>query len=237
MTDHVKRSYSSPRRRRQADETRTAILTAAGRLFRDQGYAVPMPAIADEAGVAVETVYRVFGTKAALFRAVVDAMLSGGVARARVPVEERPAIRAIIEEPDPRRQIERYAATQPGIHRRAGPILRALRDAKATDPALADLWAEMEAWRLEGQGRFVERLAGQGSLRPGPHARGRDRDRVHAVLTRGVRPAGPGAWLVRRSLRSLAGGSAHGRIARRLIRPRRPRRIHRPELAVSPRSS
>ncbi len=166
MTDHVKRSYSSPRRRRQADETRTAILTAAGRLFRDQGYAVPMPAIADEAGVAVETVYRVFGTKAALFRAVVDAMLSGGVARARVPVEERPAIRAIIEEPDPRRQIERYAATQPGIHRRAGPILRALRDAKATDPALADLWAEMEAWRLEGQGRFVERLAGQGSLRP-----------------------------------------------------------------------
>ncbi len=166
MTDRVKRSYSSPTRRRQADETRTAILTAAGRLFRDQGYAVPMPAIADEAGVAVETVYRVFGTKAALFRAVVDAMLSGGVARARVPVEERPAIRAIIEEPDPRRQIERYAATQPGIHRRAGPILRALRDAKATDPALADLWAEMEAWRLEGQGRFVERLAGQGSLRP-----------------------------------------------------------------------
>jgi AcrR family transcriptional regulator len=165
MTDKVKRPYSSPRRRQQADETRTQILTAAGRLFRDRGYGVPMPAIAAEAGVAPETVYRIFGTKARLFRAVVEAMLAGGVARAGVPVEERPAIRAIIEEPDPRRQVERYAATQPGIHRRAGPVLRALRDAKATDPSLAELWAEMEAWRLEGQGRFVARLASQGSLR------------------------------------------------------------------------
>jgi AcrR family transcriptional regulator len=165
MTERVKRRYTSARRRQQADQTRAEILTAAGRLFRDRGYVVPMPEIAAEAGVAVETVYRIFGTKAALFRAVVEAMLAGGVARAGVPVEERPAIRAIIDEPDPRRQIERYAATQPGIHRRAGPVLRALRDAKATDPSLASLWAEMEAWRLEGQGRFVAHLARQGSLR------------------------------------------------------------------------
>ncbi len=167
MTETVKRRYVSPRRRHQADETRAQILTVAGRVFRDRGYGVPMPAIAAEAGVAVETIYRVFGTKASLFREVVETMLAGGVARAGVAVEDRPAIRAIIEEPDPRRQVARYAATQPGIHRRAGPVLRALRDAKATDPALADLWAEMETWRLEGQGRFAARLAEQGSLRGG----------------------------------------------------------------------
>jgi AcrR family transcriptional regulator len=165
MTDQVKRRYDSPRRQQQADQTRAEILTAAGRLFRERGYGVPMPAIAEEAGVVVETVYRIFGSKAKLFRAVVEAMLAGGVARAEVAVEERPAIRALIEEPDPRRQVERYAATQPGIHRRAGPVLRALRDAKATDTTLARLWDEMEAWRFEGQGRFVKMLADRGALR------------------------------------------------------------------------
>jgi AcrR family transcriptional regulator len=126
-----------------------------------------LTAIAGEAGVAVETVYRIFGSKAGLFTAVVEALLAGGASRAGVPVEERPAIRAVIDEPDPRRQVELYAATQPGIHRRAGPVLRALRDAKATDPELTRLWADLEAWRLEGQGRFVARLAERGVLRSG----------------------------------------------------------------------
>jgi len=167
MTDEVKsrRRYDSRRRLEQAAQTRREIITAAGRLFRDRGYGVPMPAIADEAGVVVETIYRIFGSKAGLFRAVIEALLAGGPARAERPVEERPAIRAIVEEPDPGRQIARYAATQPGIHRRAGPLLRALRDAKASDPELGRLWDGLEAWRLEGQGRFVEHLAEQGALR------------------------------------------------------------------------
>ena len=161
-----KRHYDSRRRLQQAANTRREIITAAGRLFRERGYAVPMPAIADEAGVVVETVYRIFGNKAGLFRAVIEALLAGGPARAERPVEERPAIRAIVDEPDPRRQIALYAATQPGIHRRAGPLLRALRDARASDVDLARLWNELEAWRLEGQGRFVAHLAEQGAFRP-----------------------------------------------------------------------
>ena len=128
MTDHVKprRQYDSSRRREQAAQTRRDIVTAAGTLFRERGYGVSMPEIAAEAGVVVETVYRSFGTKAGLFRAVMEALLAGGAARAERPVEERDAIRALIEEPDPARQVAMYAATQPGIHRRAGPILRAL---------------------------------------------------------------------------------------------------------------
>ena len=165
--DHVKprRRYDSSRRKERAAQTRRDIVTAAGTLFRDRGYGVSMPEIAAAAGVVVETVYRIFGTKAGLFRDVVEALLAGGAARAERPVEERDAIRALIEEPDPARQVEMYARTQPGIHRRAGPILRALRDAKAGDPELAQLWAEMEAWRFEGQGRFVGMLAGRGVLR------------------------------------------------------------------------
>lgn len=168
MTETVKprRRYRSPRRTLQAEETRRAIVSAAGTLFRAQGYGAAMTAVAEEADVAVETVYRLFGTKTGLFRAVVEALLAGGTSRAEVPVEQRPAIRAIRDEPDPQRKVALYAATQPGIHRRAGPLLRALRDAKATDSELSRLWDELESWRLAGQGRFVAALAEVGGLRP-----------------------------------------------------------------------
>ena len=167
MNEAVKsrRPYESRRRKEQAEQTRRDIVKAAGTLFRERGYTVPMPEIAHEAGVAVETVYRIFGTKPGLFRAVVEALLAGGPARAEVAVEERPAIRAVIEEPDPYYKVALYAATQPGIHRRAGPLLRALRDAKASDPELEKLWGELEAWRRDGQARFVEHLAQRGVLR------------------------------------------------------------------------
>lgn len=163
-----RRPYESRRRREQAEETREQILAAAGSLFRKEGYAgTTMGAVARAAGVAVETVYRNFGGKRALFRAVIEAVLAGGSARADVPVEQRPAIRAVIEEPDPRRQLALYAATQPGIHRRSGPLLRALHGGSATDPELRKVWEEMESWRLDGQGRFVGMLAQKGVLQPG----------------------------------------------------------------------
>ena len=169
MAESVKprRRYQSPRRAAQAAQTRRDIVTAAGLLFRDRGYGVPMTEIASEAGVVVETIYRIFGTKAALFGSAVEALLAGGASRAEVTVEDRPAIRAIRDEPDPRRQVAGYAATQPGIHRRAGPLLRALRDARGSDPELGRLWDEMEAWRFDGQGRFVRMLGERRALRPG----------------------------------------------------------------------
>jgi AcrR family transcriptional regulator len=173
MSNNVKssRRYESRRRREQAEQTRRDIVEAASRLFLSRGYTVTtMAAIAAEAGVVVETVYRAFDGKAALFRAVVEAALAGGIGRTERPVEERPAIAAVIAEPDPARQVELYAATQPGIHRRAGPLLRALRDARGLDPELRRIWDEMEAWRRKGQGRFAEMLATRGALRPGVSA-------------------------------------------------------------------
>lgn len=59
------------------------------------------------------------------------------------------------------------AATQPGIHRRSGPLLRALRDGMASDSELRGVWDKMEAWRLEGEGRFVAMLAGKSAPRLG----------------------------------------------------------------------
>jgi AcrR family transcriptional regulator len=170
MTEEVKprRAYRSTRRAEGVAQTRRDIMATAGVLFRERGYAgVSMPVIATESGVAVETIYRAFGSKAGLFRAVIDAAVAGGTSRSELPVEERPAIRAIIEEPDPRRQVELYAATQPGIHRRSGPLLRVLAGGAAADPELATLWTEIETSRLTGQGRFIGFLAERGVLRLG----------------------------------------------------------------------
>jgi AcrR family transcriptional regulator len=169
MTDQVKprRAYRSTKRAEQVAQTRRDILATAGALFRARGYAgVSMPTVANEAGVAVETIYRAFGSKAGLFGAVVDAAVAGGASRAEVPIEERPAIRAIIAEPDPRRQVELYAATQPGIHRRAGPLLRVLSEAAPIDPELKALWDSIETSRLHGQAGFVRMLNARGALRP-----------------------------------------------------------------------
>ena len=170
MNEEVKtrRRYDSPHRREQAAATRRKVIGAAQALFLEQGYAgTTMAAIAREAGVVVETVYRSFGSKVALFGAVVEAALAGGVERAEVPVEERPAIAAVIAETDPARQVALYAATQPGIHRRAGPLLRAVRDAAAIDPEVARVWRELEAQRYIGQGRVAGLLASRGTLREG----------------------------------------------------------------------
>src|SRR5215471_14054435 len=57
--------------RRRRGQGRSMIIAAAHRLFIEQGYdAATMQAIADAAGVAVQTVYYLFGTKAALLAAV-----------------------------------------------------------------------------------------------------------------------------------------------------------------------
>ena len=170
MSEDVKprRRYDATRRQAQAAQTRQDILTAAQRLFLDRGYAgTTLAAIAQAAGVVVETVYRAYGSKVELFKAVVRAAVAGGGGRAQVPVEQRPAIAAVIAETDPHRQLKLYAATQPGINARAGPLLQVLIGAAAADPELARLWAQLEDERRNGLGRFAQLLADRGVLRPG----------------------------------------------------------------------
>jgi AcrR family transcriptional regulator len=136
------------------------------RVFLEEGYAgATMQRIAEAAGVVVETIYRSFNGKAGLFKAAVEAAVAGGAARAERPAEERPAIRAVIEELDPRRKLELHAATQPGIQTRLGPLYRTVAEAAALDPKIAEIWDEIEAQRLHGMGRFAADLADAGGLR------------------------------------------------------------------------
>src|SRR5260370_5527440 len=136
-----RRRSDATRRLEQAAQPRMDVLTAARELFPERGYAgTTINEIAIAAGGAVETIYRSFGSKAALFREVLEAAIAGGAERAAIPAEQRPAVRKMAEEPDPRRLLELHAATQPGIHARSGPYDRVLREAASADPGLAGGW-------------------------------------------------------------------------------------------------
>ena len=74
----VKRSYSSAKRKAQARETRRSILDAAHELFVAGGYAATtIQAIAERAGVAVQTVYAGFGSKRELLRQLIETTITG----------------------------------------------------------------------------------------------------------------------------------------------------------------
>ena len=73
-----KRRYDSTGRQAQARRNRQAILDAAQRQFLEGGYAATtIAAVAAEAGVSVETVYKAFGGKPGLVRAIYDRGLAG----------------------------------------------------------------------------------------------------------------------------------------------------------------
>lgn len=167
-SDVKKRAYNSERRRLQAAGTRHEIVEAASKLFERDGYVTTtMTAIAKEAAVAVETIYRSFDGKAGLIQTVVEAAVAGGADRAELPPEERPAIKRLIDEPDPKRKLELYASTQPGIHQRAGKLRRTLREAAAVDADLRPLLERLESQRLQGMARFAQHLKAVGALRKG----------------------------------------------------------------------
>jgi AcrR family transcriptional regulator len=72
------RGYRSPRRDRQARQTRDRIIAAAAARFLAHGYAgTTMRSVAQDAGVALATVELTFRTKARLLKAVIDVAIAG----------------------------------------------------------------------------------------------------------------------------------------------------------------
>lgn len=73
----VKRTYRSTLRTEQTEVTRRRILDAARLLFARQGYqGATMGQLAEEAGVAIQTLYAAFGSKLKLAVAVIDEVLA-----------------------------------------------------------------------------------------------------------------------------------------------------------------
>jgi AcrR family transcriptional regulator len=166
MTERVKpRPYHAPRRQEQARRTRRAILDAAGRLFIQRGYAATtMTAIAQAAGVALDTVYAAVGPKPVLFRLLVETAISG--TQAPVPALERDYVRAIRAEPDPARKLTLYAQAVGRIQQRLAPLVQVLQQAAAGDAELRALWQEISERRAANMGLLAGELAATGALRP-----------------------------------------------------------------------
>jgi AcrR family transcriptional regulator len=166
MTAKVKRArqYDSARRQDAAQRRRTAVIESARALFVRGGFAgTTIARIARDAGVSAETVYKVFGNKIALVRAVRDHALAGG---APEPAERR-SDRLSAGGRDPRTIIRGWGALAMEVAPRVAPVLLLVRAAAAGDPALARLHEDMDAARLTRMTHNARALLKGRRLRPG----------------------------------------------------------------------
>jgi TetR/AcrR family transcriptional regulator, regulator of autoinduction and epiphytic fitness len=160
----VKRSYSSARREAQARETRRAILDAAHDLFVATGYAATtIQVVAERGGVAVQTVYAVFGSKRELLRQLIERTIVGD--DDPLPITERTAAQSLAAEPDARRRAELDAAMSRSIAERIAPIVRVAAEAAASDPELAAMMDSVKAARRQDMTAAARILAGPDRLR------------------------------------------------------------------------
>lgn len=161
----VKRRYASARRQEQALQTRRAILDAAGRLFVHPGYAAtPLTAVAAEAGVAIQTVYSVFGSKRQLLSELVDRTVAGDDDPVALPDRQFVAdIRAL---DDPRAKLRRYARHLSDIHARQAEVMLALAGAATADPDAAAIRQKNDDDRHRGMTMLAAELIATGRTRP-----------------------------------------------------------------------
>jgi AcrR family transcriptional regulator len=156
----------SSRRSESALRTRRAIVDAARELFARDGYAATTIAvIAEEAGVAVQTVYAVFGNKPAVMAAVIDRSIAGD--DAPVVVNARDWMRDVWEAPTGEDRLRAYAGAVRRIMEGAADVLVALDRAAAADPDLGDLAATTEGRRRTGATAVVDSVREVATLRPG----------------------------------------------------------------------
>jgi AcrR family transcriptional regulator len=162
----VKRSYDASRRREQARARRLAVVLAARELFGRDGYRqTTIAAVAASAGVSAESVYKGFGSKAALAKAVFDLVIAGD--DEPVPVAGRPAAEAIRDEPDVRRKIAMFAEGLARRQARSAEVQILIRDGRHVDSSLAPVWAKLNDEGLTGMTMLGCHLLGTGQLRDG----------------------------------------------------------------------
>ena len=140
------------------------MVEAASRLFLREGFSgTTIARIAEHARVSEETIYKTFGNKIALVRAIRDKALAGDG-----PVHaERRSDRMQASERDPRQIIRGWGILTMEVAPRVAPVLLLVREAAASDPELARLQEEMDASRLTRMAHNARTLLDGGHLRKG----------------------------------------------------------------------
>lgn len=156
---NTKRTYDASRRRASAERRRERILQTARKLFGHYGYgATSIERIADGAGVAVPTVYSMYGSK----RALLFALLDEADALADVAGLSRDLKAAA---GDARKQLRRLVSFTCRFYAQAGDLINIARGAGSTNEDLLALWREGEKRRLRGQRPLADEWERAGALR------------------------------------------------------------------------
>ena len=162
----VKRAYDASGRQEEARARRRTVVAAARELFERDGYrATTIAGIAASAGVSAEMVYKAFGTKAALAKAVFDVALAGD--DEPVPVAERPGQLAIRDEPDVRTKIALFVSGLVQRLERSARVQLMIRDGRHVDDSLEPVWQTLHQEGLTGMERLGQHLLDTGQLRDG----------------------------------------------------------------------
>jgi len=196
------RPYDATSRRENAARNRAAVLEACRELlFRDGYHRMTVRSVAGRAGVSPETIYKTFGGKPGLMKALWDVTLAGD--DQPVPIADRPQMQEVRLATDPADKLRRWAGFVTGANQRLAPLYGLLAEA---GPEVTQMLATTQQERLTGVRALVTHLADTGLL-----AAGRDPDlaadacwaltgpRLYLDLTtrRGWPPGQYQDWLIR----------------------------------------
>lgn len=163
MPHAVKRPYDNTRRQAQVRATRLRIIEAAKALFIEHGYpATTLEAIAGAADTSLPTLYRLFSSKRALLKAVLDVSFGGD--DQPVAFGDRPEVQAARAEPDPVALVRAFARIGRDFMERSSAIMHVLDTAAQVDSDAAQLMEQIRRQRRTGQSRIVAALSARDSL-------------------------------------------------------------------------
>ena len=153
-------------RRGRAKATQWRIVKAAYQLFCAQGYApTTMAHIAEVAGVAVQTVYFTFHTKAALLSRAYDFAVMGED-EPQIP-QRQPWYQAMTAEPDVTQALRHFMTGVGEITRRVTPLSLAAQVAADGDPETARVIAFHDDLQADAYREVVKLLSAKAELRAG----------------------------------------------------------------------
>ena len=160
------RSYDSTNRQRQAADTRRRIFEAAEELFTHDGYVTTtIAAIAEHAGVAVQTVYAATKSKRDILKGILDLAISGEAEQ--VPIQASSRWKEIEAETDPRTTLRKLARLHREICVRQAPAFAIMADAAGSDPEIRTLMHDMADQRYHDHHRLAKTLHSTSDIRPG----------------------------------------------------------------------
>jgi AcrR family transcriptional regulator len=161
-----KRRYDASGRQARARERRRDTVDAARELFERDGFRqTTIAAVAEAAGVSAVSVYKGFGSKAALAKAVFDTALAGD--DEPVPIADRMAMQRLRAEPDVRRKIAIFVEGLAQRLARSAAVQILIRDGRHVDGSLEPVWAALNEEGLDGMTHLGRHLLDTGQLRHG----------------------------------------------------------------------